>query len=711
MFYSNYGTLLQKRFTGLLLSGFLLLIFGAASCGGDNPGSGDPGVNPPGSDVTAPRAELTFPPSEHFSTIASTLLVKGSAQDATGIQAVRVNGIEATSEDGFAHWQAQVPLMPGENSLVVETEDILSNKDPQAVTSSILSSAFLGTPSGTAADSDYFYVTDVALRVVLRIPRTGEAAEVLFDADTDPDDENPDFLKGIVVDEDYLYVADAFQGTIRRIPKTGGKATVLNDGGLSRPEALVVDGPDLYISDTDLDKIFRMPKTGGSPEEVVISGGPKFHSPNSMVLDGADLYVADSGFDLSNPAPPSVIRIKKAGGQAAELVYDNAMFPDDILMEDPTGLTLEGDDLYVTSAGLFFSIVLRIPKEGNQPSELLFTDSSAQGDLNLNFPLGVIVDGPDLCLVDAGIDSLLCLPKAGSQASRLIFDDDADRNLVNLSRPYIVAATDDDDNLYFVDIDLFAIYSIPKAGGPVKTIFNHSTDPSDINLFFPTGVATDDNDLYVTDADLGMVIRIPKTGGKSTLVSFLDDFVHPEGLTMDGDALYLVDSNLDQVLLVPKAGGAAQMFFDSDSNDDDTDLMSPQAIAVDSEYLYVLDSDLMQILRINKADPKEKGTELIYDNSMNEGPRRILSQPQSMSLYGDYLYVLDSDLAHLVRIPKTGGPAEILLNKDTATGDVNLYTPVGLAVSKEGFYLTDVNLDALVFFDPQTSQSLIFRGL
>jgi len=84
------------------------------ACGGGGGGDGD--------DSSAPTASILFPPPQSR-TDASELTVTGIAGDEGTIASVRVNGIDATTSDGFATWRATVPLAPGVNELIVETAD------------------------------------------------------------------------------------------------------------------------------------------------------------------------------------------------------------------------------------------------------------------------------------------------------------------------------------------------------------------------------------------------------------------------------------------------------------------------------------------------------------------------------------------------------------------------------------------------------------
>ena len=84
-------------------------------------------------DTLAPRALVRFPFPVSM-TSSNTLLVRGEAQDEedTPITSVTVDGVAATSNDGFATWQAQVPLSLGKTILKVSTQDADGNVDANA---------------------------------------------------------------------------------------------------------------------------------------------------------------------------------------------------------------------------------------------------------------------------------------------------------------------------------------------------------------------------------------------------------------------------------------------------------------------------------------------------------------------------------------------------------------------------------------------------
>ena len=91
---------------------FFLLASTLVACGGSGGGGGG-----------TPSASVIFPPSNAI-TEAPSITVRGQASNASG---VTVNGVSASSTDGFANWTAVVPLGAGENTLTVSTTDAAAN--------------------------------------------------------------------------------------------------------------------------------------------------------------------------------------------------------------------------------------------------------------------------------------------------------------------------------------------------------------------------------------------------------------------------------------------------------------------------------------------------------------------------------------------------------------------------------------------------------
>ena len=94
-----------------------LLGCGSTPSAGPDAGSLGPDAGSPGSDAGlpdpgAPPLELAFPPRWSV-TEADALMVRGRASGGVAIAEVRVNGVLAVTDNGFADWQIDLPLGRG----------------------------------------------------------------------------------------------------------------------------------------------------------------------------------------------------------------------------------------------------------------------------------------------------------------------------------------------------------------------------------------------------------------------------------------------------------------------------------------------------------------------------------------------------------------------------------------------------------------------
>ena len=167
------------------LSMVLLLMILCAGCTSDD--EAEAPVPPQGQDSPAPVATIIFPGSSALLTSAP-ITVRGTVQDQSAITSVAVNGVPATSTDGFATWAAQVTLPLGMNEVVVSTRDEIGNAEVRAAVAMVTVVEtllpFLG-PTGIAVEpSGTLVVVDNGLRAVVRVdPQTG-ARTIISDATT-----------------------------------------------------------------------------------------------------------------------------------------------------------------------------------------------------------------------------------------------------------------------------------------------------------------------------------------------------------------------------------------------------------------------------------------------------------------------------------------------------------------------------------------------
>lgn len=186
-------------------------------------------------DTLAPTAKVIFP-LPVGTTTSNSLLVRGTASDAENneITAVTIEGVPATSDDGFATWQAQVPLALGKTLLDVTTQDINGNIDTNA--------ARITMTSGTSvenferpraiefdAENNRALVVDETLKALLSVELDTGGRIMLSGADTG---EGPTFSKPTSValdrDNNRALVTDIGKKAVIAVDLTTGDRSIFS---------------------------------------------------------------------------------------------------------------------------------------------------------------------------------------------------------------------------------------------------------------------------------------------------------------------------------------------------------------------------------------------------------------------------------------------------------------------------------------------------
>ncbi len=153
------------------------------ACGGGS-GQRDAG----NTDKNAPTVSIKFPGLNAI-TEKNTVLVRGVAEDENAITYLAVNGVEATTSDGYANWQVTVPLQRGDNTLAVEVRDEFSNTDTAASSLQVVSiDRIMRAPARMALDAanNRLFVIDEHRNAVFEVSTvTGQRR--IFSNATTPD--------------------------------------------------------------------------------------------------------------------------------------------------------------------------------------------------------------------------------------------------------------------------------------------------------------------------------------------------------------------------------------------------------------------------------------------------------------------------------------------------------------------------------------------
>jgi Glucodextranase, domain B len=321
-------------------------------------------------EVTAPEAQIIFPPVLSL-TYQEVVNVHGTAADASGIDSVIVNGINATSTDNFAHWEATVPLVVGLNSIDVTVKDKETNTT--AIDASIRRTHQVTLSGEMALSNDglklYVASNDDEIFVVDRIDGYAQ----LFSGSGVPDAVNPlNNISDIRLDEanHRLLVADEQGGnsSLKALSLDTGARDLLFLDAIERsgPVALYHRGLAKHL--TDSNKIYLL-------ERVIPPTIPFLHILYSVdlktgtrtVLSSASAVGAGPGFGL-----PRGLANHPADANLALVVNSS-----EVLLVN----TLTGDRSYLSGGGVGagpdFDYIGAIGHFPNDISKVLVFDSNA----------------------------------------------------------------------------------------------------------------------------------------------------------------------------------------------------------------------------------------------------------------------------------------------------------------------------------------------
>lgn len=258
-------------------------------------------------DNSAPEVAITFPTPVGL-TDATQIAVTGTASDAGGVAAVRVNGIAATTSNDFARWTATVSLNAGTNELTVTAEDEAGNNDTAQVSLKVSPNLF-ANPDRIALDRANNRALVVDDTRIIALDMNSGARAIFADASNGS---GPVLLRprGIAVDSSNgrLIVADGQLRALVAVNLSSRARTILSDANtgsgptLGSPQGLALDasGTTAYIVDSSsaIRGIVAVNLQTGA--RTVLTGtevgeGPTFQLPMDVALDSASnrLLVTD----------------------------------------------------------------------------------------------------------------------------------------------------------------------------------------------------------------------------------------------------------------------------------------------------------------------------------------------------------------------------------------------------------------------------------
>jgi len=706
----------QQTPSGLAGGGWILALI--AGCGSSSRGSA-PGVDP-GHDNPAPLVTLVFPPP--FShTDDDGILVTGTAHDPDGVVEVRVNGVPASSSDGFATWRASLRLAPGANDLTVAAWDARGAVDPSAAKARIESQAVLLFPLGVAVDAplDRALVTDLGLAAVVAVDLTSGVRTILSGA---AGGAGPAFVNpvDVALDGGRALVTDSGLPAVLELDLATGDRRILTGGFTgSGPRMQAPSGITTLDSQRAVlaDGARLVSVEHASGVRTVLSGdstgaGPTFPLPVDLELDAGRVLVLDAyaGLLAVDPADGTRALLSGAGmGSGPELAFAQ-------------GLALDGGQALVSAFVL----------AGETSRSAVLTIDLASGDRALLSGLDV-GSGPELSgagglaldarrrralVMDAGRRELVAVDLASGARSVL------SSSSIGSGQPltYLLELAVEREVVLAIDQGLPGVVRIDPASG-ARTIQSSLTVGTGPALDYPAGIALDlergralvlnyPSALFALDLATGERTLLSDAATGSGPTFFVNSFT-PSDLVLDGErALFLADfdegGSFHTGLMAVDLASGDRSVLSSPSVGSGPSLGFPVGLVRDGERLLTLASvELSGLfeLAVVALDPLSGDRSLVTRTSTGSGP--ALLSASGLALQGERLLVTTVDelgfQPALMSIDLATG-ARRLISSPAHGGGPRFQSPLGIALDGERALVADSGLGALVAVDLRFGQ-------
>ena len=198
-----------------------------------------------------PPAEITYPPIIS-ATEGESVVVRGTTENPDNTSALSVNGISATSNDGWATWEATVQLDMGVNKLTVSTTDTEGKINSSAASVEIERvDTFLVDAANSALDRDNnrMLLVDDAIDAVIAVDLTTGDQNILSGPGI-PDSINPLSRPiSIAIDNanNRALVLDNQNSAVIAIDLSSGSRTVLSNASIPNGDNRLITSADIVV--------------------------------------------------------------------------------------------------------------------------------------------------------------------------------------------------------------------------------------------------------------------------------------------------------------------------------------------------------------------------------------------------------------------------------------------------------------------------------
>ncbi len=633
-----------------------------AACGSDNP-------VPPDARNPEPELVVMFPPPVSL-TDADSIVVRGTASDADGIQTVRVNDQLATTTDDFATWELRVALHSGPNELVVTSVDYKGGMATRTL--QIRHSAISETAHDLAMDTkrNRAIAVDDILDALVAIDLVDGNRTILSDDSigTGPPMRGP---RGLFVDaaNDRALVVDAYLGaestmaSLMAVDLNSGNRTLLSASGYG-------DGPSLEL-----------------PHDVVLQD------------DGRALVVDE--------ILKTVVAIDLVTGDRT--VLSSLTDEDTDIGPQSLALTAGGDQALVIYAKDQLGSLVAVNLDTGDRTVL--SDQSNGNGLNMKTPHRVLLDdgGERALVADIGKLALFAIDLA--TGDRMTLSNASTGTGPDFNQPLSLALDVAGNRALIYERTLKALLAVDLDNGN-RSILSRIGAGTGPPLRILSGFTLDipGNRAFVVDTGIDAVIVIDLDSGNRRIVSDAVNgtgppLANPSGLVIEADNNRLLLAQSGALLAIDLNSGNRTVV--SDANTGEGPLLSaPEGAFLDTKNNRLLvcnnHDDLNALIAIDLVSGDRS---VLSGATIGTGPALISPLSVSLDLSGDRALVSDYGSYTVVAIDLATGNRTIFPDDKPGSGP-SLRSPTGVVPdpSRNRILVGDTTLKALLAIDMSSGE-------
>ncbi len=283
----------------------------------------------------------------------------------------------------------------------------------------------------------------------------------------------------------------------------------------NHPTDITTDGSNFYVADYANNSIRKVTSSGIvttlTCTDAVTGLAITFNLPFALAInaDGTQLYVVDSGSNtiriIDIDAANTIYKVTTIGSTTGVAGSVDSTIPSDVRFNRPTGITTDGENLYVTDSGnntiRWISIATKAVSTLTGTSGTIGSTDGGPHDARFNIPQRITTDGTYLYVTDF--------------------------NNRTIRRIEILTGN---------------VLTIAGKAGPLETAVDGIG--ADARFRQPNGITTDGTYLYVTDSYLNTIRRIGLANPYDVItIPLPDSTLHtPIGITTDGHSLFVADT-------------------------------------------------------------------------------------------------------------------------------------------------------------------------